>query len=132
MVYDKFGLRFVTNTCYIAAGTTLLLLIFLTATSGGMVSAMIFAVTFAIALPLQTVMLPLFSGELFNRRAYNIILGLLVSANTAGYAFCIPSMNWVFDVSGSYKPVFIVCGLIMAAVMLCFQYVIRVSKQKQR
>ena len=132
LVYDKFGLRFVTNTCYIAAGTTLLLLIFLTDTSGGMVSAMIFAVTFAIALPLQTVMLPLFSSDLFNRRAYNIILGLLVSANTAGYAFCIPSMNWVFDICGSYKPVFIVCGLIMAAVMLCFQYVIRVSKQKQR
>ena len=41
-------------------------------------------------------------------------------------------MNWVFDICGSYKPVFIVCGLIMAAVMLCFQYVIKVSKQKQR
>ena len=132
ILYDKFSLRLVTSICYIAAGMALLLLIFLSDTAWGMVMAMTFAVVFAISLPLQTVMLPLFSSDLFNRRAYNIILGLLVSANTAGYAFCIPSMNWVFDICGSYKPVFIVCGLIMAAVMLCFQYVIRVSKQKQR
>ena len=87
----------------------------------------------------MTAVVNLFFGTLTNQfgtkkligapRAYNLTLGLFVSGNTAGYACAGPVMNRVFDVCGSYKPVFIVCGLIMSAVMLCFQYVIRVSKQ---
>lgn len=129
LIYDKCGLRFVANSCYIAAVVSILLLVFLGDTKTGMALAMIYAVVFSFSLPLQTVMLPFFSKDLFNPRAYNLTLGLFVSVNTAGYACAGPVMNRVFDVSGSYKPVFIVCGLIMAAVMLCFQYVIRISKQ---
>lgn len=130
VVYDKCGLRFVTSCCYISAIISMLILVYLENTSGGMIFAMAYAVIFAFALPLQTVILPFFAKDLFNPRAYNLTLGLFVSINTAGYACSGPIMNWVFDMCGSYKPVFIVCGLIMVALLLCFQYVIRASKQK--
>jgi len=128
LVYDKCGLCFVATGCYAASVMSIILLVLLADT--GMVSAMIFAAVFSFSLPLQTVMLPFFSKDLFEPRAYSLTLGLLVSINTAGYACAGPIMNWVFDTCGSYKPVIMICGFIMLAVLLCFQYTIKVSKQK--
>lgn len=129
-LYDRFGLRFVTTVCDIAALVAIFALALISNSASGMVLAVVYAVISAFALPLETVMLPIFAGALFDRRAYNKTLGLFVSINTAGYACSAPVMNWVFDISGSYKSVFMICGLIMIAVLLCFQYVIKVSKQK--
>ena len=132
LLYDKCGLRFVANSCYIAAVVSILVLVFLANTGIGMALAVIYAVVFSFSLPLQTVMLPFFSKDLFNPRAYNLTLGLFVSISSVGFACSGPVMNCVFDVCGSYKPALIVCGFIMASMILGLQYVIKVSKQKQR
>lgn len=129
-LYDRFGLRFVTTVCDIAALVAIFSLALISNSTSGMVLAVVYAVISALALPLETVMLPIFASALFDRRVYNKTLGLFVSINTAGYACSAPVMNWVFDISGSYKSVFMICGFIMIAVLLCFQYVIKVSKQK--
>ena len=60
LTYDKRGLRFVANSCYIAAVVSALLLVFLEDTGTGMALVMIYAVVFSFSLPLQTVMLPFF------------------------------------------------------------------------
>lgn len=129
LVYDKCGLRFVATSCYMASVISIILLVFLRDTGAGMVLAMTYAAVFSFSLPLQTIMLPLFSKDLFDPRVYSLTLGLFVSINTAGYACAGPIMNLVFDMCGSYKPVIMICGFIMIAVLLCFQYVIKVSKQ---
>ena len=77
----------------------------------------------------------LFFGTLISRFGSKklIVAGFFLGIGlswTSTYACSGPIMNWVFDMCGSYKPVFIVCGLIMVALLLCFQYVIRASKQK--
>ena len=132
LIYDKCGLRFVANSCYIAAVVSILVLVFLANTGIGMALAVIYAVVFSFALPLQTVMLPFFSKDLFDPRAYNLILGLFVSISSVGFACAGPVMNYVFDICGSYKSAFIVYGFIMTAAMLYFQYEINASKQKKR
>ena len=130
-LYDKCGLRFVAIICDMAALIAILSLALLTNTVTGKVLAMIYAVIVSLALPLETVMLPIFASDLFGRKSYNKILGLFVSINTVGYALSAPVMNWVFDMFGSYKLVFIVCGLIMAVILVCFQHVIVISKKSQ-
>lgn len=61
-----------------------------------------------------------------------ICLGLFVSINTAGYACGAPVMNWVFDRYGSYKPILLICCLIMAVVTVTFQFVVTASERKRR
>ena len=129
-LYDKCGLRFVATICDIASLVAILSLALLTDTVTGKILAMAYAVIVSLALPLETVMLPIFASDLFGRKSYNKILGLFVSVNTAGYALSAPVMNWVFDVWGSYKPVFLVCCVIMAAITMTLQFVINASEKQ--
>ena len=57
-------------------------------------------------------------------------LGIFVSANTIGYALSTPVMNWVFEIFGTYRPVFGVCGIVMGVVTICFQHVITTLDKK--
>lgn len=130
--YDKFGLRVVATICDVSSLVAILSLAMLTNTGAGKILAMIYAVIVSLALPLETVMLPIFAGDLFGRKSYNKILGLFVSINTAGYACGAPVMNWVFDTYGSYKPIFLICCFIMAVVTVTFQFVVTASERKRR
>lgn len=131
-LYDKCGLRFVATVCDTASLIAILSLALLTDTAMGKILAMIYAVIVSLALPLETVMLPIFAGDLFGRKSYNKILGLFVSINTAGYACGAPVMNWVFDIYGSYKPIFLICCFIMAVITVTFQFVVTASDRKRR
>ena len=132
VVYDKCGLRFVASSCYVLAIVSMLLLLLIKATELGRVLALIYTIIYPFSIPLLTVILPFFAKDIFNPRAYNLTLGLLVSVNTAGYACGIPLINWVFDVCGSYKPIFFISSIIMSAVTICFQFVVSTSKKISR
>lgn len=130
-LYDKYGLRFVTIICDLAALIAIVALMVMTGTKAGMLWAALYAVIAALALPLETVMLPIFAGDLFDKRAYNKVLGIFVSVNTAGYALGAPTMNAVFDVYGTYRPILLVCSIIVILIIVCLQYAIGISKKKR-
>jgi len=127
IIYDKFNLRKVLIICEGAAVLSFLILAFIAPTSLGVVFGFVYAVAFAFAMPLETLVIPLVANDLFGNANYDKILGVLIAANYSGYAIGAPTVNLCFDLFGTYTPVL----LILAAVMLCscivFQFVITAS-----
>ena len=127
LFYDKFGLRITMTICDITSVIVMVVLAMMTNSHLGMVLAMVYGIFSSLSLPLETIMLPIFAGDLFGEKSFNKILGLFVSINTAGYAVGAPMTNWVFDKFGTYKPMFLVCAVAMAVVTIVFQFVISAS-----
>lgn len=123
-LYDRFGLRVTMTICDIAALVAMLSLALLTGNSTGAALAMVYGVISSLALPLETIMLPIFANDFFGDKSYNKMLGIFVSVNTAGYALGGPVMNLIYDMCGSYKPMFIACALMMAAITIVSQFTI--------
>ena len=124
IIYDKWGLRVTTSICCVTASVVMLLLACVTNSPTGMAIAMIYSIFSSLALPLETIMLPIFAGDLFGDASYERVLGIFVSVNVAGYAIGTPAVNLCYDVLGTYKPALIICGGIMVAITLTMQIVI--------
>ena len=80
---------------------------------------------------LETVMLPLIAATLFGDKDFVKILGVLVSANSAGYALSAPLCNLVFDITGSYHFCFYIMGALIIFVTVLFQLGLRAAKRRQ-
>ena len=130
-VYDKKGLRVTANFCTLIAIITTFMLSFIKGNDLGFILAIIFAVVSQFAMPLETIMLPIYTSDLFGQKSYAKILGLIVSANVAGYAVGSPVMNLCYDLFNSYVPALYLVGGIMVAVFVLLQFVIS-SAHKER
>ncbi len=127
--YDKTGLRKTSNTCFITAIIVMLALTFVTNSRLGMILAMFYAIFSALALPLETVMLPIYSGDIFGEKAYDKVLGIVTSVNTLGFAVGSPVTNLCFDITGNYNiAIYIGCAMMLVATIL-MQYVMRASEK---
>ena len=98
---------------------------------GGRACAIAYAVLSSLALPLETVMLPLIAGDLFGEKEYSKLLGIFVSVNTAGYASGPLISSLCFDAIGTYKPVFWAYAGIMTVVTVAFLFVHKQVKKTQ-
>ena len=130
-MYDKFGMRKTALVCDITAIIVTLALGFLTNSSAGMFMAMFYGFFSSLALPLETVMLPLFAIDLFGNKSYDRMMGLFVAFNTAGYACGSPLVNWCYDIYGSYKPMLIVYAGIMLLITIGFQFILKAAKKER-
>lgn len=130
-VYDKKGLRVTANFCTLIAIITTFMLTFIKGNDLGFILAIIFAVVSQFAMPLETIMLPIYTSDLFGQKSYAKILGLIVSANVAGYAVGSPVMNLCYDLFNSYVPALYLVGGIMVGVFILLQFVIS-SAHKER
>ena len=130
-LYDRRGLRFTITACCVSAVCVMFFLTMMNNSMLGMVIAMIYAIFSALALPLETIMLPIYAGDLFGEKSFDKILGIFVSLNTAGYALGTPAINLCYDVFGSYDAGFVAGGIIMLIVTACMQFVINVSQQEK-
>ena len=99
-LYDRAGVRVACSVCY---GAALVALLSLLAVEGASFMVVPFALLFAVALPLQTVMLPILARELAGAEELDRTLGIFVGFNVAGYAVGGPVANLIFDVAGSYR-----------------------------
>ena len=86
---------------------------------------MTYGILSALALPLETIMLPLIAQDLFQGPQYNKMLGIIVSVNTAGYAVGTPIANLTFDCLGTYQPMLLASACVMAGVTICIQQLLR-------
>ena len=126
VIYDKCGLRITTSICSLAGAVVMFLLAIISNTPAGMVIALIYSIFSSLALPLETIMLPIYASDLFGERSYEKILGIFVSINVTGYAIGGPVVNMFHDIpalGGSYKPILFICCGIMIAVTVLMQFV---------
>lgn len=131
-IYDKWGLRITALLCMSAAVVTVLVLLPITNSATGRVLALSFSVISAAALPIETVMLPIFAQGLFGQKTYHKALGIFVSAKEVGYATGGPLLNLCYDLTGDYRIGFVCAAVVMAAAVVVMQWVIRrTAKEKQ-
>lgn len=130
-IYDKFGIRVAVSVCTIFSVLAMVTLTLLNASALGQVLAMAYSLFAAIALPLETIMIPIYSNELFGQKAYNKVLGVFVSVCTAGFALGAPLLNACFNAFGSYNPAFYVFAGIMVGVIVLLQVVITLAKKEK-
>jgi OFA family oxalate/formate antiporter-like MFS transporter len=123
IIHDKIGLRLTMLICYLAGVVSILMLAIATPSNVGKIFAMCYSVLSSLALPLNTVMLPFLSLNLFGERNYSKMLGILVSICSAGYAVGVPITNLFYDVYGTYKPVLFALSALMLVACILSQYV---------
>lgn len=132
-MYDKCGLRTTITIDCISAIGVMIVLFFITNSIIGRILAVCYAILAAIALPLETVMIPIYAKDLFGEKSFNKILGIFVSINQVGYAISSPLINLCFDLTGSYKIALGICAGCMLLVIIGLQVVItsanKVKKQ---
>ena len=123
-MYDRFGLRITITVDCVAAISAMACLYFMTNSVWGMLLGMLYAVLAGIALPLETVMIPIYANDLFGDKAFNSLLGIFVSLNQIGYALGAPIINLYYDALGSYQMALLLCCGIMLFVIITLQCVI--------
>ena len=123
-MYDKLGLRFTTTICSLAAVIAMFSLVILNNSIQGKVFAMIYGIVSSLAQPLETVMIPIIVGDMFGEKSFNKVLGIFITVNTTGFALGSPAIKFIFDMLGSYKIAFLVCGILMIFVIFVMQIAI--------
>ncbi len=130
--YDKLGLRITVTISDLFGCAAFLCLAFVGMANVGNVLAMGYGVMASLALPLETVLVPLIAADLFGEKEFAKLLGIFVSLNTAGYALGTPVANLVFEAFGSYSPVLFFFGIMMAVIALVFQFIMNGARKAQK
>ena len=125
--YDKRGLRATLLCCQIAAIISFVLFAILTNSAAGLVMAMIAMILETLALPMETVMIPLLSNDLFGSASYNKVLGVFMAMNSLGLCLGSPLGDLCFDIFGTYKPCFWFFAALLAAVAIGYRFAIRAA-----
>ena len=131
-IYDRCGLRIAANISFLTSVVVMLLLSMVTNSVTGKVLAMIYGIFSSLALPLETIMLPIFAGDLFGDKSFNKILGIIASVNTAGYALGAPAANLCYDLLGSYNAALYISSGIMVLVMIGMHFVISAANKQRK
>ena len=97
-----------------------------------MVLAMAYGVLAGLALPLETVMIPIYANDLFGDKSFSKVLGIFVSFNQIGYALGAPVINLFYDFTGSYKISLLICIGLMLAVITLLQLVITSAHRERK
>ncbi len=130
-IYDRAGLRITMNICFTTAVIVMFMLSMVTNTPAGRVLAFIYEIFSSLALPLETIMLPIYANDMFGQKSYDKILGIFVSVTTAGYAVGSPLANFCYDFFGTYNVALVASGILMIAITIIMQFVLsKANKEK--
>ncbi len=131
-MYDKLGMRPSMNICFFCAFISITGLILITNTPAGHAIAFIRGIFSSFALPLETVMLPLFAMELFGNKEYEKFVGIFASASTAGFAIGSPFGNVCYDLMGNYNLAFYIFSAMLVFVTVAMQFVLSAANRDRR
>lgn len=123
--YDKLGLRTTLLLCQGFAVVSFVALALADCSAFGMGCAVTWGVTASLALPLETVMLPLITADLFGEKDFAKLVGICVSLNVSGYAVGTPLVNLLFDLTGSYLSMLYIVTPLIVVLMVAFVLIIR-------
>lgn len=127
--YDRFGMRLTMNIGLTCSFLSLIGLVLITDTPVGRTIAFLRIIFASFALPLETIMLPLYASDFFGNKSFDKVLGIFVSANYAGYALGSPLGNLCYDISGNYNFAFVLFGALMLVVTVAMQYVLKAANK---
>lgn len=131
--FDKLGLRATLMICHVLGAASILMMAFM-----GMAGADTFTyaltsyLLLAIAMPLETIMLPLVTAGMFGEKDYAKILGIVVSVNTAGYAVGAPLTNLVYDIMGNYRTILMILAGVMVFITIAFDIALQRSARDKK
>ena len=129
-IYDKLGVRHTSTICYCSSIVSVILL-YIVSQTANVPLAYGYTAFAALALPLETIMLPIYARELFGDRRFNEALGIFASVNTAGYAIGEPLSQLCYDLFGNYNVCIYISVATMIVALITVHIVISISK-KQR
>ena len=127
IVYDRFGLYVVYGMCGVSALIALFSVLVVSPTHSYMVA--VYCIISAFALPLETIMVPLFCKEVFGQKENFRLLGYFIAICTAGMAFGAPVTNMVYDLTGQYTVSLIVLICLTAAALVMGFVSIRLARR---
>ena len=131
--YDRFGIKVPLYTSLTCALFSSISIVFLTNTPAGQALAWGRMIVGNLAVPLETVMLPVLAAEFFGDKAFDKVVGIFAAANYAGFALGAPFGNICYDIFGDYKIAFVVLGLMMIVVFLLQHTALKLShKERER
>lgn len=125
--YDKLGLRTTLLICQSFALVSFVSLALAGNSAFGMGCAAVWGVTSSLALPLETVMLPLITADLFGEKDFPKLVGIIVSLNVFGYAVGTPLVNLLFDLTGTYLSMLYIIVPTVIVLMVGFVLIIRAA-----
>ena len=130
-VYDKWGLRVALLLCQLCGLITFVLKGSLTNTSLGLVMAMIATVCSNFAMPLETVMLPLLTNDLFGSASYNKVLGIFTAMNSLGLCLGTPLGESLRRLTGDYRICFWLFSVLLVVVIVTYQFVLHAANKQK-
>ncbi len=131
-IYDRNGMKITMNICFVCSLLSLVSVVFTANTPLGKVMAFARTVLSPAALPLETVMLPLFASELFGNKSFDKIVGIFYSASSVGFALGAPFANLFYDLYGNYNVPFIVFAILILFVTVAMQFVLRTANRDKQ
>lgn len=119
--FDKFGLKITLLFCEIIGAVSIFMLAVSTAATPAI--AAIGATAISFSLPLESIMIPLITADLFGDKSYAKIMGILAACSTAGHAVGAPLTDLMFDMSSnhSYKTIFIIYAVLLVVIAVVFE-----------
>jgi len=127
--YDKWGLRVTLLICQFSGLATFILKGSLTNSTLGLVMAMTANVLSTFAMPLETVMIPLLTNDLYGSAAYTKVLGIFMAMNSLGLCLGSPLGEVLRKLTGDYRICFWLFSAIMIVVIIAFQFAIRAANR---
>ena len=128
--FDKFGIRFTFLYCSIFCIVALLSLVFMTEQNSWF--AWIYSVCSSIALPLETIMIPLLVSEIFGKKCHAKIMGYYLGINFFGYASGGPIADFFKQNSSTYNGILSVFCIIMFVTATIIQITFIVAKKDRK
>ncbi len=130
-LHDHIRIRRTLTICGLCAVAAIALLYGVSPTAAGKWAAVAYTPLMAMALPLETIMLPLLAANLFGERDYEKMLGVIVSVNTAGFAIGVPLTNLSHDLCGTYRPMLLALAGVMAVVTAAYQWIFTAAERRR-
>lgn len=131
-MYDRKGLKLTMNICLICSFVSLAALVCVSNTPIGRTLAAVRVVFGAVAMPLETVMLPLFASEFFGNKSFEKNVGLFTSSSYAGFAIGAPFANVFYDLFGNYNVPFVLFAALMLFVTISLQFVLKCAHKDRK
>ncbi|MBQ3076060.1 MAG: MFS transporter [Clostridia bacterium] len=125
--FDKFGIRFTFGYCSIAAVISLLALCVVSTLPT--VAPWVYSILSSVALPLETIMIPLLVAEMFGRKNYSKIMGYYLGLNTFGYAAGSLVVDFFRDLLGSYTQTFVIFSVLLTINLIVIQFAFSAAKK---
>lgn len=129
--YDKWGLRAAMLMCQIAALVTFVLKGSLTNSTIGLVFAATATILSNVALPLETVMIPLMTNDLFGSASYSKVLGIFMAMNSLGLCLGSPMGELLRRITGDYRICFWLFSILLVVVIISFQFVLNAANKQK-